>query len=88
MLTNGINLEIVKWEAHKPWPEEISIDGAIYSNSRCSAEHGYSWRSSAGGNVIFFKGDNGKIESFPLTKLRRVFEHDKKAEVAHVEESR
>lgn len=78
MLTNGIDLRIVKWEAHKPWPEEISINGEIYSNSRMSAEHGYSWRSTAAGNVIYFKGGpENRIESFPLSKLRRVQEHEK-----------
>lgn len=78
MLTNGIDLKIVEWAAHRPWPEKISINGEIYSNSRMSEEHGYSWRSTAAGSVIYFKGGpENRIEAFPLAKLKKAREHDK-----------
>lgn len=62
--------KIIEWEAHKPWPEKILFEGEEYSNSAYAAAHGGCWRSTASGNVIYFKSESGKTFSAYLSKLR------------------
>lgn len=64
-----MNVKIIEWEAHKPWPERISVDGVEYSNSAFSKIHGYSWQPTAGGNLIYFADAEGRTYFIQNKKL-------------------
>lgn len=45
-------------------PEAITVDGVEYSATRFVQKHGYNWRTSARGNILYYMSESGKVLSF------------------------
>lgn len=45
-------------------PEAVTVDGVEYSAARFAKQHGYSWRTSARGNILYYMSENGEVLSF------------------------
>lgn len=45
-------------------PGAIIVDGVRYSADLFYEKHGYNWRTSAGGNILYFKSESGENIAF------------------------
>lgn len=52
-------------------PETLIVDGARYSAALFAALHGYNWRASASGNILYYMSESGKTLSFKQSYLLR-----------------
>lgn len=50
---------------------EIKVNGKLYTMKNCEEKHGYTWRSSAGGVVLYFADENGKVFGIEREWLRK-----------------
>jgi hypothetical protein len=52
-------------------PEAITVDGVEYSATLFAQKHGYNWRTSARGNILYYMSENGAVLSFRQDYLLR-----------------
>ena len=45
-------------------PETLIINGMRYSAALFAQKHGYNWRTSARGNILYYMSENGAVLSF------------------------
>lgn len=70
-----IKIELVNGENYRP--AEILVNGEKYSMDAYLKKYGYNWRTSASGNILYYRSDSGKDFAvrqsvlFNLTKNER-----------------
>jgi hypothetical protein len=47
------------------------VNGKLYTMKNCEEKHGYTWRSSAGGVILYFADENGKVFGIEREWLRK-----------------
>ena len=57
-------------------PNRLIINGEPATMDAYSAEHGYSWRTSASGNVLCYRAESGSEYSIPQARLQETFQDD------------
>lgn len=50
---------------------EIKVNGKLYTMKNCEEKHGYTWGSSAGGVVLYFADESGKVFGVEREWLRK-----------------
>lgn len=50
-------------------PNSILVDGVEMSMSRFSERHGWNWRTSASGNILFYESEDGNQISVPQKRF-------------------
>lgn len=51
-------IELVNGENYRP--AEILVNGEKYSMDAYLKKYGYNWRTSANGNILYYRSDSGK----------------------------
>ena len=78
MNIGGNLIEVEYNQAHRP--DAIKIDGVDFSMTRYAERHGKNWKSSAGGNVLFYEAENGRSYAIPQKKFEQTTEAAKRAQ--------
>lgn len=52
-------------------PETLIVNGVQYSAALFAALHGYNWRTTAHGNILYYMAESGETLSFKQSYLLR-----------------
>jgi regulatory protein YycI of two-component signal transduction system YycFG len=61
-------IELINGESYRP--NEILVDGVVFSMEEYKNTYGYNWQSSAGGNILFYRSKDGENISVKQSFLR------------------
>ena len=67
MKIKGMDVQLTSDRAFRP--ETIIINGETASATLFENAHGYHWKSSASGNILYYRTKSGKEYSIPQKKL-------------------
>ena len=67
MNINGMEIKIPGENHYRP--EELIINGEKASMDLFLAKHGYNWKTSAHGNILFYRTESGKEYKVPQKEL-------------------
>jgi hypothetical protein len=61
-------IELINGENYRP--DEILVDGVVYSMTEYKSKYGYNWQSTAGGNILYYRSKDGQNFSVKQSFLR------------------